>query len=216
MWLLFLGPPGAGKGTQARDLAAALGVPAIATGDMLREAVLAGAPLGVEAKRFMDAGVLVPDEVVIGLIADRLSRPDARGGAILDGFPRTLAQAEQLDRLLKELGQSIDRVLFFQVGEAELVRRLSGRRVCRQCGASFHLLSAPPAVEGRCDRCGGELFQREDDGEAPVRTRLAVYARETAPVLDHYRDRRLLVAVPGDGPIDAVRRSVRAAAGLAP
>ena len=214
MRLLFLGPPGAGKGTQARDLAAELGVPQVATGDMLREALARKTPLGLEAKRYMDAGALVPDEVVIGLIAERLQAPDAARGFILDGFPRTIPQAEGLDRLLKDLGQGLDRVVYFDVSEPELRRRLTGRRCCPRCQATFHLVSAPPRVEGRCDRCGSELVQREDDREAPVRKRLEVYARQTAPLLDYYRDRHLLVSVTGEGDITAIRRAIRDAAGL--
>ncbi len=212
--LVFLGPPGAGKGTQARALAAELGVPQVATGDMLREAVAAKTPLGLLAKRYMDSGALVPDEVVIGLIAARLAEPDARSGFILDGFPRTVPQAEGLERLLKDLGQSIDRVIVFEVGEGELLRRLTGRRVCPKCGAGFHLVFASPKADRRCDQCGSALIQREDDREETVRTRLAVYARETAPLLDHYRDRHLLSVVPGEGEIQAVRRAIRRAAGL--
>jgi adenylate kinase len=214
MRLLFLGPPGAGKGTQARELAAELGVPQVATGDMLREALAQKTPLGLEAKRYMDAGALVPDEVVIGLIAERLREPDAERGFILDGFPRTIPQAEGLDRLLKDLGQGLDRVVYFDVSEPELRRRLTGRRSCPGCQATFHLVSAPPRVEGRCDRCGSELVQREDDREATVRTRLEVYARQTAPLLDSYRDRHLLVSVTGEGDITAIRRAIRDAAGL--
>ncbi len=212
--LAFLGPPGAGKGTQARDLAAELHVPQIATGDMLREAVAAQTALGVEARCYMGAGALVPDAVVIGLIAERLAKSDARRGFILDGFPRTLAQAEGLDRLLKDLGQSIDRVIFFEVGEPELLRRLTGRRACPACGATFHLAFAPPKVAGRCDRCGSALVQREDDRETTVRARLAVYAKQTVPLLDYYRDRQLLSTVSGEGDITAVRRAVRSAAGI--
>jgi adenylate kinase len=214
MRLLFLGPPGAGKGTQARELAAELGVPQVATGDMLRDALARKTPLGLEAKRYMDAGALVPDEVVIGLIAERLREPDAERGFILDGFPRTIPQAEGLDRLLKDLGQGLDRVVYFDVSERELLRRLTGRRSCPRCQATFHLVSAPPRVEGRCDRCGSELVQREDDREATVRKRLEVYARQTAPLLDYYRDRHLLVSVTGEGDITAVRRAIRDAAGL--
>lgn len=214
MRLLFLGPPGAGKGTQARELAAELGVPQVATGDMLRDALARKRPLGLEAKRYMDAGALVPDEVVIGLIAERLREPDAERGFILDGFPRTIPQAEGLDRLLKDLGQGLDRVVYFDVSERELLRRLTGRRSCPRCQATFHLVSAPPRVEGRCDRCGSELVQREDDREATVRKRLEVYARQTAPLLDYYRDRHLLVSVTGEGDITAVRRAIRDAAGL--
>lgn len=213
MDIILLGPPGAGKGTQARELAAELGVPQVATGDMLREALAQKTPLGLEAKRYMDAGALVPDEVVIGLIAERLREPDAERGFILDGFPRTIPQAEGLDRLLN-LGQGLDRVVYFDVSEPELRRRLTGRRSCPRCQATFHLVSAPPRVEGRCDRCGSELVQREDDREATVRKRLEVYARQTAPLLDYYRDRRLLVSVTGEGDITAIRRAIRDAAGL--
>lgn len=214
MRLVFLGPPGAGKGTQARELAAELGVPQVATGDMLREAVATGTPLGREAKRVMDAGALVPDEVVIGLIAERLARPDARRGFVLDGFPRTLAQAAGLDRLLKDLGQDVDRAVFFDVGEAELLRRLTGRRVCPTCGATYHVVFAPPRSDVRCDRCGSALVQREDDRQDTARKRLAVYAGQTAPLLDYYRSRNLLVTVAGEGDITGVRRSIRRAVGL--
>lgn len=214
MRLIFLGAPGAGKGTQARDLAGALAVPHIATGDMLREAVTAGSALGREAKRSMDAGALVPDSVVIGLIRERLARPDAKLGFILDGFPRTIGQAESLDRLLSERGETVDRVVLLQVGEGELVRRLTGRRWCPQCGASYHLTSAPPRRAGRCDRCGGALIQRDDDQEATVRSRLEVYGRQTAPLLGYYRHRGLLQEIEGEGPLERVRRLVQAAVGL--
>jgi adenylate kinase len=209
--LIFLGPPGAGKGTQARELAREWGVPQVSTGDMLREAVAAGTPLGREAKRIMETGALVPDEVMIGLIADRLRQPDATRGFILDGFPRTIAQAEALDRLLKDLGQALDGVVFFDVAEPELVRRLTGRRICRRCQTAFHVDSAPPQREGVCDRCGGELYQRDDDSEATVRHRLGVYQRQTAPLLDYYRGRGLLTSVKGEGSISAIRESIRRA-----
>ena len=212
MRLIFLGPPGAGKGTQARELAREWGVPQVATGEMLRDAVAAGTPLGREAKRIMESGGLVPDDVMIGLIAERLRQPDAAGGFILDGFPRTIAQAEALERLLKDLGHSLDAVLYFEVAEPELVRRLTGRRLCRQCQTAFHLVSAPPRRQGVCDRCGGELYQREDDGEATVRHRLQVYARQTSPLLDYYRQRGQLIAIDGEGAIDAIRDAIRRAA----
>ncbi len=202
--VVFLGAPGAGKGTQARRLAVGAGVPQVATGDMLREAVAEGTPLGREAKRYMDAGALVPDDVVIGLVDERLARPDAGPGYVLDGFPRTVAQAEALDALLRRRGQDLDRVLFFDVSRQELLRRLTGRRICRQCGTAFHLISAPPKTAGRCDQCGGELYQREDDAEATVAHRLDVYQTQTAPLLDYYRERGLLVAVPGEGSVDQV------------
>jgi adenylate kinase len=210
--LIFLGPPGAGKGTQARELAREWGVPQIATGEMLREAVAAGTPLGREAKRLMATGALVPDDVMIGLIAERLRQPDAAGGFILDGFPRTIAQAEALDRLLKNLGQTLDAVLYFEVAEPELVRRLTGRRLCRQCQTAFHLVSAPPRREGLCDRCGGDLYQREDDSEATVRNRLQVYASQTSPLLDYYRQRGQLAPICGEGAIATIRDAIRRAA----
>ena len=212
MRLIFLGPPGAGKGTQARDLAREWRVPQVATGEMLREAVAAGTPLGREAKRIMDTGALVPDDVMIGLIAERLRQPDAAGGFILDGFPRTIAQAEALDRLLKNLGQTLDAVLYFEVAEPELVRRLTGRRLCRQCQTAFHLVSAPPQRAGVCDRCGGELYQREDDSEATVRHRLQVYERQTSPLLDYYRQRDQLASIEGEGAIATIREAIRRAA----
>jgi len=208
----FLGPPGAGKGTQARDLAREWNVPHVATGDMLREAAAAGTPLGREAKGYMDRGALVPDDVIIRMIAERLAKPDARAGFLLDGFPRTIAQAEALERLLKDLGQPLERVVYFDVSEPELLRRLTGRRVCRNCQTAFHLVSAPPKTAGVCDRCGGELYQRDDDSEATVRNRLGVYARQTAPLLDWYRARGLLSSVRGEGAISDIRGAVRVAA----
>ncbi len=212
MRVAFLGPPGAGKGTQARELAREWGVPHVATGDMLREAASAGTPLGREAKAYMDTGALVPDGVIIRMIAERLRRPDAGRGFLLDGFPRTIAQAEGLEHLLKDLGQPLERVVYFEVSEPELLRRLTGRRVCRACQTAYHVVSAPSKSPGVCDRCGGELYQREDDSEATVRHRLGVYARQTAPLLDWYRGRGMLVSVPGEGPIETIRGAVRGAA----
>jgi adenylate kinase len=207
--VIFLGPPGAGKGTQARQLAAIFGVPQVATGDMLREAVASQTPLGREAKRHMDAGGLVPDDVVIGLVAERLTQPDAENGFVLDGFPRTVAQAEALRKLLAGRGLELDRVVFFEVPREELLRRLTGRRVCRQCGSTFHLVSAPPRTAGRCDSCGGELDQREDDSEVTVARRLDVYERQTTPLLDYYRGRNLLSLVQGQGPVEQVAAAIR-------
>jgi adenylate kinase len=208
----FLGPPGAGKGTQARDLARQWSVPHIATGDMLREAAAAGTALGREAKSYMDRGALVPDDVIIGMIAERLHEPDARNGFLLDGFPRTIAQAEGLERLLKDLGQPLDRVIYFDVAEPELLRRLTGRRVCRACGHSFHVVSNPSRREGVCDACGGELYQRVDDSESTVRNRLGVYNRQTAPLLDWYTGKGLLSSIKGEGAIDDIGRRVQDAA----
>jgi adenylate kinase len=212
--IVFLGPPGAGKGTQARQLAREWGVPQIATGDMLREAAQRGTGLGLEAKRYMDRGALVPDEVVVGLVDERLRQPDAERGFLLDGFPRTVAQAEALDRLLRQRGLELDRVIFIDVSRDELLRRLTGRRVCRQCGTAFHVLFEPPATPGRCDRCGGELYQREDDAESAVAHRLEVYANQTAPLLDYYRRRNLLTEVPGEGKVEQVSAAIRKAVRL--
>jgi adenylate kinase len=209
--LVFLGPPGAGKGTQARELARARGVPHVSTGEMLRDAVAAGTPLGREAKRIMESGALVPDEVMVGLIADRLRQADAAGGFILDGFPRTIAQAEALDRLLKDMGVALDAAVDVAVSEPELLRRLTGRRLCRQCQTAYHLVSAPPKRAGVCDRCGGELYQRQDDSEGTVRHRLEVYTRQTAPLLDYYRGRGLLATVSGEGAVEAIQAAVRRA-----
>jgi adenylate kinase len=209
----FLGPPGAGKGTQARDLASEWGGLHLATGDMLREAVAAGSPLGREAKSYMDRGALVPDDVIIRMMAERLVKADAGRGVILDGFPRTIAQAEALAKLLKDLGQTLDSVIYFDVSEPELLRRLTGRRVCRKCGHSYHLVSNPPKRAGVCDVCGGELYQRDDDVEATVRNRLEVYQRQTSPLLDYYRQRNQLASVSGEGPVATIRDAIRKATG---
>jgi adenylate kinase len=205
MRVVLLGPPGAGKGTQARRLAARWSVPQVATGDMLREAVARGTTLGLEARRYMDAGELVPDSVIIGLVRERLAQPDGRKGFVLDGFPRTAAQAEALDQLLEAEGTPLDRVVLFQVPDEEPVARLSGRRVCRGCGRNYHLTLSPPRTAGVCDHCGGELYQRTDDEEATVRRRLAVYARDTRPLVEYYRRRGLLATIAGTGSVDAVQ-----------
>ena len=211
--MAFLGPPGAGKGTQARDLAQEWGVLHLATGDMLREAVAADSPLGREAKGYMDQGALVPDDVIIRMMGERLAKTDAAQGFILDGFPRTIAQAEALAKLLKDLGQTLETVVYFDVSEPELLRRLTGRRVCRKCGHTYHLVSNPPKRAGVCDACGGELYQRDDDGEATVRKRLEVYREQTAPLLDYYRQRNVLSSVSGEGPVAKIREAIRKAAG---
>jgi adenylate kinase len=213
--ILFLGPPGAGKGTQARELAREWGVPQVATGDMLREAMAAGTPLGREAKQYYDKGELVPDDVILRMVAERFRQPDAIQGFILDGFPRTIAQADGLGAMLQQLGQKLDAVIYFDVADAELIRRLTGRRLCRQCQTPFHVTSAPPKREGVCDACGGELYQRVDDREDTVVNRLAVYQRQTAPLLDYYRQRGLLRTVSGAGSVEKIRQALRDAAGAA-
>ncbi len=215
MRILFLGPPGAGKGTQARELAREWGVPQVATGDMLREAMAASTPLGREAKQYYDKGELVPDDVILRMVAERFRQPDATQGFILDGFPRTIAQADGLGAMLQQLGQKLDVVIYFDVADAELIRRLTGRRLCRQCQTPFHVTSAPPAREGVCDKCGGELYQRVDDREDTVAHRLGVYQRQTAPLLDYYRQRGLLRTVSGEGPVEKIRQALRDAAGAA-
>jgi len=211
---IFLGPPGAGKGTQAARLAQRAGVPQIATGDMFRAAVREGTPLGREAKRYMDAGQLVPDHVTLGLVRERLAQPDCRAGFLLDGFPRTVAQAEGLEAVLAELGVGLDGVLYFDVPDAVVVERLSGRRVCPACGATYHVRFDPPQVEGRCDRCGAELVQRPDDREETVRQRLEVYRRQTQPLVDYYRDAGLLHTVAADRPIAEVEAEIARITGV--
>jgi adenylate kinase len=198
--VLIMGTPGAGKGTQAELLQERFGAAHISTGDMLRSAAEAGTALGREARRYMDQGFLVPDDVMIGLVAERLAAPDAARGFVLDGFPRTVRQAKALDALLTRRGEPIDAVLYIAVPREEAIRRLSGRRVCRACGTAFQ-----GSGEGtRCARCGGELAQREDDREETIRHRMEVYAQETAPVLEHYRSAGLLREVPGSGSRDDV------------
>jgi adenylate kinase len=213
--LVLVGPPGAGKGTQAEFIADHFAIPKISTGDIFRANVSGGSDLGKLAKKYMDAGDLVPDEVTVAMVRERLAEDDAKVGFLLDGFPRTIGQAEALTQILKELGQELDAVVYFDVPEAELLRRLTGRRVCRQCGSTFHMVSAPPAKPGVCDRCGGPLYQREDDSEATVANRLRVYERQTAPLLDYYRDRGLLRSVRGDGTMAAVGAAIRQAVGQA-
>ena len=209
MRIVLLGPPGAGKGTQARALAESLGVPHIASGDLLREHRQRGTDLGREAQSYMDRGLLVPDDLVIRMILERLSQPDAQRGFILDGFPRTLEQAQALDSALGE--QAVERVLLFRVSDEEIVRRLSARLTCRVCGAVYNLLTQPPRTPGRCDRCGGELYQREDDRPEVVRQRLRTYWEQTAPLVDHYRRQGKLVEVNGEGPPEEVARRLREA-----
>lgn len=213
MKLVLLGPPGSGKGTQGDRLAAHGGVPKYATGDILRDAVRRGTPLGNDAKRFMDAGELVPDEVVLGLVREVLSTPEAAAGFILDGFPRTVAQAEGLQGLLEERGVELDAVVYFDVPEEELIRRLAGRRVCSGCGAVFNVHSDPPTVAGTCDNCESELLTREDDREETVRVRLRVYHEHTEPLLRWYGKSSLLREVAAVGSLDEVYDKLLAVVG---
>jgi adenylate kinase len=205
--VVLLGPPGAGKGTQARMLGERIGAPQIASGDLLREAVRDETPLGVKAKEFMDRGSLVPDELVLKLIDARLDQPDAKAGYILDGFPRSVPQAEALGVMLKDRGEKISKVIAIDVPVEELVKRISGRRTCRNCNEMYHVAFDPPAKPGMCNKCGGELYQREDDHEDTVRNRLKVYNDSTRPLLDYYGKAGLLAEVEGVGrPEDILHR----------
>lgn len=199
MNLILLGPPGAGKGTQAQRMVERYRIPQISTGDILRAAVKEITPLGVRAKEFMDQGQLVPDEIVIGIIEERLKAKDCDSGFILDGFPRTIPQAEALQPILNKIGKKIDHVINIEVDPEELVRRLTGRRTCKNCGAMFHLLFQPTKKEGICDRCGGVLYQRSDDKEETIRTRLKEYEKQTAPLIQYYQGKKTLRSIQGMG-----------------
>ena len=204
MRLILLGPPGAGKGTQAKLLTVRLGAPQISTGDILRQAVADGTELGREAKSFMDRGALVPDDVVIGIIEERLRKPDCAKGYLLDGFPRTLRQAQALSQTLTALHASLDRVLSVEVPEEELVKRLAGRRVCRGCGQMYHVDANPARQPGVCDRCGEALYQRDDDKEETIRHRLRVYQEQTEPLVAYYGKLGLLARIDGRGKIEEI------------
>ena len=211
MRVIFLGPPGAGKGTQAKLLSEKFHIPHISTGDLLREvASHNGSALGQEVKRIMQEGKLVPDETVIQLVAERLKQEDAKRGFILDGFPRNEAQAKSLDEVLKRQDCGIQSVIYFETSLQTILSRLSGRRVCRQCGANYHVKNIPPRQENRCDLCGGELYQREDDQEQTVRKRLQVYHQETSPLIEYYRSRGRLQGVSGDLSLSAGQKVLSA------
>jgi len=211
MRLILLGAPGAGKGTQAAALTQKFGIPQISTGDMLRAAVKAGTPLGVQAKQFMDAGGLVPDDVIIGMFRERLSAPDTEGGFILDGFPRTLAQAQALDSMLAELGRGISSVPVFELDLEQLLERVGGRRVCREAEHVYHLVSAPPKTPGICDIDGSELYQRDDDTEPVIRARYQKQWVEAAkPVVDHYDAAGLVVFIDAGGTREQVSAEIDA------
>jgi adenylate kinase len=206
--VVLLGPPGAGKGTQAKLLQEKFAVCQISTGDILRKAVAEKTPIGQEAAQYIDRGALVPDDVIVKLVAERLKDKDCAKGFILDGFPRTIPQAESLDAMLKEMKLSLNRVLSVQVPRAVIVERLAGRRSCRNCGALAHSVFNPPKNAGICDHCGGELYQRHDDEEDTIANRLSVYEQQTAPLVDYYRARHLLREIDGVGAVDAIRARV--------
>nr|WP_221308254.1 adenylate kinase [Nocardiopsis mwathae] len=200
----MVGPPGAGKGTQAQILASELSIPKVSTGDIFRANVSGGTELGKQAKAYMDRGDLVPDEVTNAMVRDRLGQQDAQSGFLLDGFPRNVAQAETLNKILDDMGERLDAVLELKVDEEEVVKRLSGRRSCRNCGHVQHVLYDPPKKEGVCDACGGELFQREDDREETIRHRLEVYREQTAPLVSFYEGEGLLVSIQATGAVEDV------------
>jgi adenylate kinase len=204
MRLILFGPPGAGKGTQAQRISGQYGVQHISTGDILRASVKEGTDLGKLAKSFMDKGELVPDEVVIGIIKERIAKGETRKGFMLDGFPRTIPQAEALDRTLSEDGLKIQAVISIEVDDEEIVKRISGRRVCEKCGAMYHIAYEPPKKPGYCDKCGGNLYQRDDDQEGVIRNRLRVYRAQTEPLKDYYSKSGILYRVDGMGKVEEV------------
>ncbi|MGL5278608.1 MAG: adenylate kinase [Cetobacterium sp.] len=208
MNIMLFGAPGAGKGTQAKFIIDKYGIPQISTGDMLRAAISEGTEMGMEAKKFMDEGKLVPDSTIIGIIKDRLSQEDCKKGFILDGFPRTLAQAEALEILLKELNMSLDKVISLNVPDELIVGRVVGRRVCPNCGASFHIENNPPKVEGKCDYCGSDLIIRKDDNKDTVEKRLSAYHEQTAPLFNFYSERGVMVELDGTKEINEIAKEI--------
>jgi adenylate kinase len=208
MRLILLGAPGSGKGTQAKNIAEKVGITHVASGDLFRAAATRGDELGKQAKYYMEKGLLVPDEITIKMILERIDAPDCSKGVMLDGFPRTLEQAKALDQALGKKKQKIDRVFYIKVSTDELVRRLGGRFICRKCQAPYHKVSSPPKKEGKCDKCGGELYQRADDTPETVRKRIEVYTKETSPLIDYYKKAKKLVEIKGEGNIDSITENI--------
>jgi adenylate kinase len=208
VYIILLGAPGAGKGTQAVMLAEKLKLVQVASGDLFRQALQQETELGKQAKAYMEKGQLVPDEITIKMVLERLSAPDCENGAILDGFPRNLQQAKALDKALAPQGKAIDRVVYIKVSEGELLKRLSGRWICRNCQAPYHEVDSPPKVKGRCDRCGGELYQRPDDNVDTVKKRLEVYFKETSPLIDYYEKEGKLLEIDGEGGASKVNQRI--------
>ncbi len=213
MYIIFLGAPGVGKGTQAAITARELSLVHIASGDLFRQALEQGSELGLQVKSYLEEGKLVPDEITIRMVLERLSAQDCKSGAVLDGFPRNLDQAEALDKALAQQGKTIDKVVYIKVSEEELLRRLGGRRICRDCQAPYHIISSPPRVWGKCDKCGGELYQRPDDTPEAIKKRLEVYLAQTAPLIDYYTQAGKLLEIDGEGSIDEVGRKIIKALG---
>lgn len=206
--LILFGAPGAGKGTQGKGLSERYKIPQISTGDILRSSVKNKTPLGLKAKEYMDKGALVPDEIVVSMVVERLNGEDCEKGFILDGFPRNIKQAGELESMLKAMGKSIDSVVGIDVERKELLRRLSGRRVCRKCGANYHVIFSPPLNLGMCDKCGSEIYQRDDDKEDTIEARLKVYEQETLPLVDYYGKKGLYRPVDGIGSVDAIAEAI--------
>lgn len=209
--LVFLGPPGAGKGTQAELLSEWLGIPAVSTGDLFRKAMAESTELGLQAKAYIERGDLVPDEVTVGMVRERLAKSDCEDGAILDGFPRTVPQADALEKLLTDMDRHLDATFYIEVSREELLRRLGGRWTCRDCGEVYHEIFDPPEEKGVCDECGGDLYQRSDDTPEAQEQRIKVYMKETAPLYDYYAEKGLLVKIDGEQKIEAVQEDIREA-----
>jgi adenylate kinase len=211
VYIIFLGAPGSGKGTQAAYVAQELNLVHIASGDLFRQAVERGTKLGMQVKSYMEKGVLVPDQITIRMVLECISAPDCEAGVIFDGFPRNLKQAEALDKALVQKAKAIDKVVYIKVPEEELIKRLSGRWICRNCQTPYHAIDSPPKVWGRCNKCGGELYQRRDDTAEVVKKRLEVYFAETAPLIDYYNQADKLLEIDGEGSVDEVGNRIIAA-----